>query len=102
MSRFLTLVPLLGLPSCAWVTLDDAAGAVGVADPAEVVDCRKLAETRVEVRDRVLAVQRSPRRVAVELETLARNAAADIGGDRIVALGPVERGTRGYAVYDCD
>jgi hypothetical protein len=49
----------------------------------------------------VAAIQRSPGTVREELEGLARNEAARLGGDRIVALGPVNDGARTYAVYDC-
>ena len=46
-------------------------------------------------------VQRKPGKVAEELERLARNEAAELGGDRIVALGPVRDGQRSYAVFAC-
>lgn len=86
---------------CSWVSLSPDAESVE-AVPIERVDgCRKIGESRVGVRDRVAAVQRTPGKVREELERLARNEAARLGGDRIVALGPVSEGSRTYAVYDC-
>jgi hypothetical protein len=94
------LIPL-ALAGCAWVSLSEEAESVRVADADQVSDCRRIGETSVRVRDRVAAVQRKPGKVAEELERLARNEAAELGGDRIVALGPVRDGQRSYAVFAC-
>lgn len=94
------LLPL-ALAGCAWVQLTEEAESVRVASADRVADCRRIGETTVSVRDRIAAVQRSPGKVADELERLARNEAAELGGDRVVALGPVRDGRRSYAVFDC-
>jgi len=86
---------------CSWVPLSPEAAQVAAVPVGQVQDCRKIGEAGVSVRDRVAAIQRSPGKVAEELEHLARNEAARLGGDRIVALGPVTHGSRNYAVYNC-
>jgi hypothetical protein len=91
----------LALASCAWVRPEPGAAEVRVVASGDVSGCRRLGTAHVEVTDRVLAVQRSPAKVQRELETLARNAAVEMGGNRIVASGPVREGKRAYAVFAC-
>lgn len=91
----------LALVSCAWVELRPDARGVRAVPAAEAEGCDRIGKTRVEVADRVLAVQRPPGKIERELEVLARNAAADMGGDRIVAAGAVRDGQREYIVFDC-
>lgn len=102
MTRPLLLALSLWITGCAWVALDDDGRSVLAVEPSAVEECRRIGKTTVSVRDRVAAVQRSPSRVGSELETLARNSAAEMGGNRIVALTPVRDGAREYAVYRCD
>ncbi|MGK7296171.1 MAG: DUF4156 domain-containing protein [Candidatus Wenzhouxiangella sp. M2_3B_020] len=102
MTRLLLLALSLSVTGCAWVTLDEDGRDVLAAEPSAVEDCRRVGNTTVSVRDRVAAVQRSPSRVVSELEILARNSAADMGGNRVVPLTPVRDGARDYAVYRCD
>ena len=103
MRRILCITTLaLALPvGCSWVPLSPEAESVVAVSGDQVAACRKIGESRVSVRDRVAAIQRSPGTVREELEGLARNEAARLGGDRLVALGPVNDGARTYAVYDC-
>ena len=91
----------LVLTGCAWVSLSEEAELVRVADAEQVTDCRRSGETSMRVRDRVAGFERKPGKVAEEVERLARNEAAELGGDRIVALGPVRDGQRSYAVFAC-
>lgn len=97
----LLLIPLLGLSACTWVKTDPGAERVQVRSSDQVRQCERLGQTTASVRDRVAAVQRRPGRVEEELETLARNSAVDLGGDTIVAEGPVRDGQRRYSVWRC-
>lgn len=89
------------LSGCTWVRTDPGAERVQVAESHEVRGCERLGQTTVSLRDRVGAVQRRPGRVADELAVLGRNSAAEIGGDTIVADGPVEDGQRRFSIYRC-
>jgi hypothetical protein len=91
----------LTLAACAWVELEPDADDVRVVAEPDVAGCERLGTARVEVTDRVLAVQRSPSKIEEELDVLARNAAADMGGNRVVAAGPIRDGEREYAVFEC-
>ena len=96
----LTLVAFT-LGGCTWVRTDPGAEQVALATPAEVRQCQRLGQTTVSVRDRVTGVQRRAERVADELADLARNSAVELGGDTIVADGPVRDGQRRFNVYRC-
>lgn len=98
----LAAVIVAGLAACTWVkpTTEGAAVAV-VPDAAAVEGCRKLGITRVSVLDRVAGVPRSYRKLEQELDTLARNSAAEMAGDTVMAASEIVDGHRTYAVYDC-
>ena len=89
--------------ACTWVPLNEAGQGVRVVRQADVGDCEKVGTARVNTRDTVGIFARSSRRVAQELQNLARNdAASELDGDTIVARGPVEKGGRQvFDVYRC-
>ncbi|MGY6555359.1 MAG: DUF4156 domain-containing protein [Wenzhouxiangella sp.] len=86
---------------CTWVRSEPGAERVRVADANAVRQCERLGQTTVSLRDRVGALQRRPGRVADELAILGRNSALEIGGDTIVADGPVQDGQRRFIIYRC-
>lgn len=87
---------------CAWVELTDQGRAVRVMQSHEVMGCRKLGNTTVTIADKVGGLQRQPHIIANNLETLARNAAADMQGDTVVAASPVTEGRQKFDVYRCN
>lgn len=98
----ISVLLLAGLLSgCTWVRTEPGAEQVRVADANAVRQCERLGQTTVSLRDRVGAVQRRPGRVADELTVLGRNSAVEIGGDTIVADGPVQDGQRRFIIYRC-
>lgn len=89
--------------ACTWVSLTPEGQSVQVARPGDVVDCRRIGEVTAKVVDEVAFVKRSREKQARELETLARNEAAETGGNTIVAAaGDIEAGRRRFTVYRCD
>jgi hypothetical protein len=46
-------------------------------------------------------VSRNQTRVGEELATLARNSAAQLGGDTVVAITEIVDGSQTFAVYQC-
>ncbi len=102
-SRVLALaIPLLVIAGCTWVKPEPGAEQVAIRGAEQVASCERIGRTTVSVRERVAAVQRRPGRVEEELATLARNSAHEIGGNVIVADGPVSNGQRRYLVYRCE
>jgi hypothetical protein len=53
------------------------------------------------VLDKVAGVRRGYTTVAEELATLARNSAAQLGGDTVVPTSEIVDGTQTFAVYNC-
>jgi hypothetical protein len=106
MSRLLTVVPfalaMLALGACTWVKPDEAGARVRVAYDGNISGCTKLGEIGVGVRDRfVPGVDRQPLKVRDELESLARNEAATLQADTVVALGEPVDGEQRFAAYRC-
>lgn len=89
------------LQSCAWVKLTPEGEKVRVLDADEVTQCRELGTTTSSVKADIAGIGRKEAKVREELEGLARNAAADMGGDTIVALDGAEDGKQTFAVYRC-
>jgi len=97
----LTLLALLALSACTWVEPTDSGVHVRVAYLSQIDGCKELGKATVEVLDKVLFVSRSADQVAAELEISGQNAAAEMGGDTIVAMSRVIDGEQVFRVYRC-
>lgn len=89
------------LNSCTWVEPTDAALDVRVAYLSQIESCKQLGRATVSVLDKVLFVERNEEDMADELETLGRNAAAEMKGDTIVAMSKIVHGEQVFNVYRC-
>ncbi|MFQ5560202.1 MAG: DUF4156 domain-containing protein [Nitrospinota bacterium] len=92
----------LSLSSCTWVRLERGADRVNVIDAKDVSSCKKNGETSVKVVGKVLGIKRNEKKVKQELTILAKNSASDMGGDSILATGPVKTGRQKFFVYNCN
>lgn len=97
------LCAALALPSaCAWVKLTDAGSRVRVATAAEVSGCDRIGATHAKTSPDAWIFSRNPKKIDEEVEFLARNEAADLGGDTIVPRSSTsEEGRRSFDVYVC-
>lgn len=96
------LVLLIGtLSACTWVKPTDAGQNVRLVSYDQVGKCKKLGKTTVSVLDKVGFISRSDDKIEGELKTLAKNSAADMGGDTIVVAGAVTKGEQPFDVYQC-
>jgi len=87
---------------CAWVELSESGEKVRVLSPAEVASCQKLGATHSKTSTRAGIFARRHEKVDEELDYLARDEAAQMGGDTIVPQGPTTaEGRRSYDVYRC-
>ena len=66
-----------------------------------VETCKKLGTTNVSVKHKVGFITRSEEKVTEELTTLAKNRAAEMGGDSIVANGAASEGAMSFDIYKC-
>jgi len=94
-----TLIALLH--ACTWVKTTPEGARVQVVLPSELKQCTSKGEVTVRLKSRVGAFERKPGKVAGELEALARNEAATMGGDTIVARSLVNEGQQTFEVYGC-
>ena len=88
------------LSACSTLKLTEGGEKVRVLDPAEVSSCKNLGRTNTSVTDRVI-FERPADAVAEELQIVARNSSARMGGDTIVPLTVIEEGQQTFVVYKC-
>ena len=99
----LAWVGVLGalLSGCTWVQVNEGGEGVTVVSSVPTT-CRRLGTTTAVTRAEVAKIDRRDSKVAAELQALARNSAATMGGDTILADGPVsEAGEQTFVVYRC-
>ena len=88
--------------SFEWVKPTKAGATVHVAATMdEVAACEHLGVATATTADHVLGLPRVADVVSGELTTLARNRAAEMGGDTVLAEGEIRHGTQTFAVYRC-
>ena len=91
----------LFLSGCSWLELSPEGKKVHVLRATDVEHCRVLGKTTATVTDEVIGLKRKEHIVQSNLEILARNAAAEMGGDTIVPMGKVHEGKQTFKVYKC-
>ncbi len=100
--KAITLLALAAsLNACTWVEPSPEGARVRVAQASEVTTCERKGEVASILKSRVAGFERKPTKVAGELEALARNEAALMGGDTVVAESPVKDGRQMYGVFLC-
>ena len=104
MKRIISLsVTLALLQGCAWVKLNPEGEQARVLTGAEITNCTKLGVTTVSMPSKVIGIiPLNSKKVAAELQNLARNSVAEFkGGDSVHPLGEPEGGKQTFEVYDC-
>ncbi len=100
--RALLLVTVLtSLAACTWVKTSEEAKSVALVKPSIAQQCEKLGSTTSKVTDNIGPIPRSENKVQDELIDLARNEAALIGGDTIVAESAAADGVQRFSIYRC-
>ena len=88
------------LSACSSLQLSEGGEKVRVLEPSEISSCKNLGRTNTSVTDRLI-LERPADTIARELEIVARNSAARMGGDTIVPLTVIEGGQQTFVVYKC-
>ncbi len=103
LARFWILGTSFALASCqSWVQLTQEGSQVEViGDASRVTHCTRVGRARVQTLGKIVVVERGSQRLQDELLTLARNEAADLGGDTIVPESIITDGEQIYGVYRC-
>src|SRR5262249_13413355 len=73
---------------CTWVKVTPPGASVRVGTAAEVTSCKRIGATHAKTSARAGIFSRSGEKIDREVETLARNEAAEMGGNTIVPQGP--------------
>lgn len=92
---------ILWLPGCTWVEPTEEGNEVLLVKAYNTQACEHLGSTKASVKHTLGPVTRSEDKVTEELITLAKNHAAEMGGDSIVAKGPVIDGSMSFDIYKC-
>lgn len=96
-----TVMLVMLFSACTWVKTTAEGENVRVATADTVAGCEKLGNVTVSLKHKVGRVERKPEKVATELETLARNEGAVMGGDTVVANQQPAEGRQEFSVYAC-
>ena len=91
----------VALSACTWVKPTMSAEAVRVAYNGDVTGCREAGQISVSVADKVGFYHRPELKVRDELETLARNQAAELPADTIKAATEPHDGEQKFTAYVC-
>ncbi|GAB3275336.1 DUF4156 domain-containing protein [Parahaliea aestuarii] len=92
---------LLPLAACSWVDLTKEGKTVTQVSKVPT-SCKRLGSTTSATRSTLASIERDSEKVGVELSTLARNAAARMGGDTITAESGInDKGEQVFGVYRC-
>jgi hypothetical protein len=105
-SRAVRFAAIAGLAifagGCTWVKLTAPGEGVRVGTTAQVAACKRIGATHAKTSTKMAFFSRGGRKVDEEIETLARNEAAEMGGNTIVPQGPTSsEGRRSFDVYRC-
>jgi len=101
MHRVTLFLTVLLLSACTWVKLNPAGEQVQVMSMEAVAGCKRIGKTTVSTLSRVAGLNRYQESMQDELNKLARNSAAELGGDTVVPISPIEDGKQLFAVYRC-
>ena len=93
----------LSLSACeSWVQLTpEGANVELVGDASRVARCTRVGRANVQTLGKIIVVERGGQRLQDELLTLARNEAADLGGDTVVPESLMANGAQVFGVFRC-
>lgn len=100
-TQILVVLVFLGLQGCVWVDLKPQAQKVRILNSAEVAQCKAIAQVTANTTDKIGFIARDRDSVQEEVNLLARNHAADLGGDSLLPAGPMLEGQQKFKVYRC-
>ena len=100
--HFALLVITIGISACTWIEPTKESLEVILVKPGNVSNCQKLGTTHVTVTHKIGIITRGEKAVTEDLITVAKNNAANKGGDSIVARGENVEGKMSFDIYKCN
>lgn len=94
---------LFSLAGCTWVPLTPSGESVQfMPSSSDLRGCERVGAVTAQTKSRVGFIARNEDTILEELQTLARNDAAEMGANRVVAEGPPStEGRQRFAAYRC-
>jgi hypothetical protein len=96
---FALLLPVLS--ACTWVPLTNEGARVQLRALEQASGCEHKSRVTVSVKDKIAGIARNEDKMRGELETLARNEAARVGGNAISAESEPTDGRQVFLIYHC-
>lgn len=96
---FLTLFALMSLQGCSFVEVNPGAEHIILSNDA--ASCKKLGETTVSVMHEIGFIDRNLDAISDELQILAQNSAAKMGGNAIWPITTVTKGEQSFEIFRC-
>lgn len=97
--KFLLFSLLASLSACSYVELQPGAHNIIFAKPGE--DCERIQTFSAEVKTTTLFMDRDPKVIANELQTLAQNQAYRVYGNAIWPNAEVKDGKQNFEILNC-
>lgn len=89
------------ISGCTWVKPIPKSYAITLLENKDIVNCVKKGTTQSKTLSKFIFMPRKGQKIAAELVTLAKNEAAIMGGDSVVAESNIVAGGRIFGVYLC-
>ncbi len=89
------------MSACTFNKVTEDAQHVLLVNPKHVEHCENLGKTIVQMKSSFIGINLPSATVERELRNIAKNDAAHMGGDTIVALTEVEAGSQRFQIYRC-
>ena len=99
--RSLFFLSIIFLEACVWVDLKPGGQSVRVVNASESPRCKRVGHVTSETTAEIIGIPRDGESVNNELTRIARNQAADMGGNAVLAIGPVRNGSQNFDVLRC-
>ena len=98
---FAVALLLAVLSACTWVPLTDEGARVQLRSLEQARACEHKSRVTVSVKDKIAGIVRNEDKMRGELETLARNEAARVGGNAVAAESEPTDGRQVFLIYHC-
>lgn len=99
--RTLALCSFVLLSGCTFVKPTEQAVSVRIGAAEDVANCKRLGQTTVSTLATMAGLPRYESSIQDELNTLARNSGANMGGDTVVPTAPQKDGNQTFIIYRC-
>ena len=99
---FLSLLIITLIPSCSnWVQVTSEGQTVRLVAADVPTNCDRIGRVQAQTLGRLVGIERGAERLQDELARIARNEAADAGGNTIVPESQITDGQQTFGVYRC-